>query len=501
MTDTLNREEFFAELEAYLERIADEQGFVEPEQAEPDDLRPRALEAPLALSFPVETSRQSPNFYTPTQVRDRWGLTRKVTEITIHHWGSDGQHFDNVVSWLCNKDAQASSHYVAQGTDAAGKVNRRVARIVSETNAAWTNGSREGNSKAVTIECRPEATEEDYKVVAELIRDIRSRHGDVPIRPHYVWTSTECPGDWDLIKLDRMARAGRVWSCTKYVWRGHVQCSHSVPKLDLLAKNTPNDILVWLIQGAFTTSTDASAGTHAGGGAGDQKGSGYSWTLMGVCETVARKFMLLYWRRRYIRNLWSQHGHFLDPECPRLSKAAQAQFYLFEKGYDGLVGNNADTGYRGTADEIMRLFRNRLNADPVPEPGEDDMPTLSDFWNYKIRLSESVANAMGKAQGTRWSAQGLLMYGAAAFFDIRKHVRPNIAVLRGEVAGLVELVKALGNSQGTPVDEIIAAIQSAAYEGAKQGAIEQIDTEISDAEVILNPSRELDLVPDLDETA
>lgn len=381
---------YLDELHAHLDRVGNEQGFVEPEPEVEEDSHGGKLRS---LSFPVETRYQSPNFYTSAETKAKWGLSRTFTEITIHHWGSTGQQFDNVVSWLCNKNAQASAHYVVGGG--------RVARLVSEENVAWTNGSRAGNAQAITIECRPEATDDDYRLVAELIRDIRSRRGDLPIRPHRVWTSTACPGKWDLIRLDRLARAGSIWACTKVVWRGAVQCAHSIPKLDLLALTTPNDILITLIQGAWSTGTAASKGTHAGGGALDHKGSGYSWTLMGVAETAGRRVWILLFRRRYIAGLWSQHGHGLDPECPRLSKEAQAQFYLFEKGYDALVGNNPDTGYRGTAAEIMRLFKGRLTVTPLPKPPTpeegDDLVIDKDtaealFTTFRIMKDPMAAN-------------------------------------------------------------------------------------------------------------
>ena len=370
---------YLADLDAFLDRIGNELGFVDPEP-----FTPTPLGLLRAAALPVDTSRQSPNFYTPEQVKSRWGLTRTFDEITIHHWGSTGQRFDNVVSWLCNPDAQASSHYVVGGG--------RISRIVSEANAAWTNGSRAGNARAITIECRPEATDEDYALVADLIRDIRARRGDLPIRPHRVWTSTDCPGEWDLIRLDRLARAGRLWDCTKVMWRGAIQCAHSVPKLDLLALTTPNDIYIQLIQGAFSTSTTASKGTHDGGGAGDTKGSGYSWTQMGVVETAARKLWLLDWRRKYVAGLWSQHTHYLDPECPRLSKAAQSQFYLFKQGYDGLVGDNPDTGWRGNAGEIIRLFENRLTATPTPETSDGTLEGIMALTAKEEEFAQRVAN-------------------------------------------------------------------------------------------------------------
>ena len=122
----------------------------------------------------------------------------KVKSITIHHWGSRGQKFDNVVNWLCQKRAGTSAHYVVE----AGK----VACIVDPDRRAWHAGNSRGNHESIGIECRPEATEGDYATVAALVADLRSVYGNIPLKRHRDWTSTACPGVWDIGKIDRLAR-------------------------------------------------------------------------------------------------------------------------------------------------------------------------------------------------------------------------------------------------------------------------------------------------------
>lgn len=122
----------------------------------------------------------------------------RIKSITIHHWGSRGQKFDNVVHWLCQKRAGTSAHYVVE----AGK----VACIVDPDRRAWHAGNSRGNHESIGIECRPEATEGDYATVAALIADLRAVYGDIPLKRHKDWTSTACPGAWDIQKLDRLAR-------------------------------------------------------------------------------------------------------------------------------------------------------------------------------------------------------------------------------------------------------------------------------------------------------
>lgn len=143
----------------------------------------------MARAYQYITSRTSPN----QNARDS-----KVKSITIHHWGSRGQKFDNVVSWLCDKRAGTSAHYVVE----AGK----VACIVDPDRRAWHAGSSRGNHESIGIECRPEATDADYATVAALVADLRAQYGNLPLKRHRDWTSTACPGVWDIGRIDRLAR-------------------------------------------------------------------------------------------------------------------------------------------------------------------------------------------------------------------------------------------------------------------------------------------------------
>ncbi|MCZ4325213.1 peptidoglycan recognition protein family protein [Brachybacterium paraconglomeratum] len=99
---------------------------------------------------------------------------------------------------MCDERAGTSAHYVVE----AG----RVACIVDPDRRAWHAGSSKGNHESIGIECRPEATEGDYATVAALVADLRAVYGDLPLKPHRAWTSTACPGVWDLGKIDRLAR-------------------------------------------------------------------------------------------------------------------------------------------------------------------------------------------------------------------------------------------------------------------------------------------------------
>ena len=146
----------------------------------------------------VETGKTSPNKNT-----DRRG--HEVQHITVHWWGNpSGQSFDGIVDWLCDKRAKVSAHYVIN----AG----RVARIVDESHRSWANGNADANSQAITIECDPNDVRGTLPVLAALVKDIRSRWGDLPIYPHSKWTSTQCPGDYlpHLGAVDELARTGEA---------------------------------------------------------------------------------------------------------------------------------------------------------------------------------------------------------------------------------------------------------------------------------------------------
>ena len=87
-----------------------------------------------------------------------------------------------------------------------------MACIVDPANIAWHAGNWVGNQTSIGIECDPRCRDEDYDVIAELVAELRKTYGDLPLRPHNSWTSTSCPGNYDLGRIDRMARekAGQV---------------------------------------------------------------------------------------------------------------------------------------------------------------------------------------------------------------------------------------------------------------------------------------------------
>lgn len=147
------------------------------------------------MAYNYITQYDSPNYTAGRQGNN-------ISSITIHWWGDPNQNpsFEGIVAWLCNPASQVSAHYVVTGTD------RRVACIVDPANISWHAGNWVGNQTSIGIECDPRCRDEDYDVIAELVAELRKTYGDLPLRPHNSWTSTTCPGNYDLGRIDRMAR-------------------------------------------------------------------------------------------------------------------------------------------------------------------------------------------------------------------------------------------------------------------------------------------------------
>lgn len=90
----------------------------------------------------------------------------------------------------------------------------RVACIVDPDNRAWHAGDgigvhSHGNDCGIGLELNPRQSEGDYQTAAELIRELRATYGDLPLIPHRDFTATQCPGTYDLNRLDQLARGNQ----------------------------------------------------------------------------------------------------------------------------------------------------------------------------------------------------------------------------------------------------------------------------------------------------
>lgn len=151
----------------------------------------------------VDYSKNSPNFTDNSQVRNVFGYPRTIDWITIHWWGDPNQNpsFEGVVAWLCNPRSQVSAHDVITGTGS------RVAVIVDYVSAAWHTGSALGNASSLGFECDPRARDEDYEAVAQDVAETWRYYGrEVPLRGHNTWVGTQCPGVYDINRINNRAR-------------------------------------------------------------------------------------------------------------------------------------------------------------------------------------------------------------------------------------------------------------------------------------------------------
>jgi N-acetyl-anhydromuramyl-L-alanine amidase AmpD len=146
---------------------------------------------------------QTAKGYTPAaRVPATFGRKRTIDGIVIHHWGSLGQRHDDVVKFFVSGPGTTSAHFVVS----AGRIDC----LVSPLDAAWHSGNAVGNATTIGIECHPEATDEDYATVAELVSFLRGEYGPLPLSPHRQWNATACPGIWDLPRIDRLAGSAAI---------------------------------------------------------------------------------------------------------------------------------------------------------------------------------------------------------------------------------------------------------------------------------------------------
>ena len=128
------------------------------------------------------------------------------TSITLHWWDDPSRRpsFGGVVSWFNNRSAQVSAHYVVEAN--------RITQMVLEKDTAWHSGNSNGNRLSVGIEVNPRLNAGDYETTAQLVAEIWSRLGKIPVRRHSYWTNTACPGSMDVNRIIRRAEQIRSGS-------------------------------------------------------------------------------------------------------------------------------------------------------------------------------------------------------------------------------------------------------------------------------------------------
>lgn len=143
------------------------------------------------------TNFTSPNCTPQALVAAVFGTPRIIKGFTYHWWGDPSLYptFEGIVSWLCRDGGNTSAAYVGE----AG----RVACIVAPYDASWHAGNALGNATTLGIECNPRASDGDYKTIAQFSSQLIDAFGDQLKYGHNNWTSTQCPGVYDIHRIDR----------------------------------------------------------------------------------------------------------------------------------------------------------------------------------------------------------------------------------------------------------------------------------------------------------
>lgn len=125
-------------------------------------------------------------------------------------------------------------------------------------------------------------------------------------------------------------------------WRGVKLDSRTAAMMAEVARLTPNMPTITPTQGSYNTSVDASAGTHAGGGAIDISVRNLSNSEEIELIRLLRTVGFAAYIRPYIARLWPKHIHAIAIGCPDLSRAAANQVDDYKAGRNGLANNGPD---------------------------------------------------------------------------------------------------------------------------------------------------------------
>ena len=203
---------------------------------------PAADTAPVVEAAPkatVQSVQAAPAFklvqgpWSPNITKTR---EDKIRTVTVHWWGTwQGQSHEGTVAYLAkDRPNGTSAHYVVSPG--------LVTQIVDESAVAWANGNRKANHHDISLELCPDPDRmtETMTTAAALIKDIRSRHGDLSLHGHRDWYATECPGAYykHLPEIDAMARGHQA---TVIVQKAAPVATQKKVNSDLMAVlNTPD---------------------------------------------------------------------------------------------------------------------------------------------------------------------------------------------------------------------------------------------------------------------
>lgn len=125
-------------------------------------------------------------------------------------------------------------------------------------------------------------------------------------------------------------------------WRGVTEDTRTAAMLNAAVTLAP---VRWTaLQGCYSTSVAASAGTHSGAGAIDILPA--SESAGRAIETAMRRVGFAAWLRFPWQGNWSMHVHGIAIGCTDLAYLAKIQVQNYFDGLSGLAGGGPDTGDR-----------------------------------------------------------------------------------------------------------------------------------------------------------
>lgn len=174
------------------------------------------------MSYEYDISHNSGNLTAERDAPAVFGMPRIIEGYTLHYWGDANLNpsYEGVRDYLCRPGGNTSAHIVATGT------GRRASCIVGYNDVAWHSGSAWGNARTIGIELDPRAREEDKDVFAEVLADLRSAFGDLPLYWHSYFTATTCPGPYQALIDDLDQRSYQKISGAEW---GHVTNKNTTP--------------------------------------------------------------------------------------------------------------------------------------------------------------------------------------------------------------------------------------------------------------------------------
>lgn len=141
--------------------------------------------------------------------------TASIDAIVIHWWDdpANAPTFWGVLKSLLGQ-RDASAHYVLEA--------QRVACIVAPGLRAWhvrsndfgrvMTGIKDINAHTIGIECNPRCSSGDRETLAQLIADLWTDYGRMPIYGHCDFMATQCPGSYYPLLAEIEQRAAEIYN-------------------------------------------------------------------------------------------------------------------------------------------------------------------------------------------------------------------------------------------------------------------------------------------------